>query len=444
MNCITVRVGVHREGNGVATLTISLEEPPIGLGEARDLPCTPSDPEFLLAPGGDGAVSKAGDRLCTGLAGGHPDIGEVLQQAMHDVDGDRRPFYVELRAGAEAERIPWEALSLPDGTFVGLDLRWSIARVVASRIPQPGTRPFAPPLRIAVLLSCFGVPAAQEWAEIEAAVRGTALDVELLVFAGESDLADTIAQSNLPGLHVEGVPEPAFADELKRGIAKFRPHVIHFFCHGSTDQGPHLELASTADWLRGDAQTSLFLEAEAIGEFSDPIERTWLAVLNCCEGAASREQLHSLARNLVFDAGFPAVVGMREPILSEDATSFSRGFFRELFSAVLDCTAAGGGQLDWTKLLVDPRRNLVRRAGGVFTATARDRREWTLPVLYLRPDSFVLSPPTPAAAPSTGQELLLLELLRTMRSAASPDSPAPYLAELDQRIAELERRAGGP
>lgn len=439
MNCITLRVGVH-QAEGIDRLTVSLEEPPIGDGTDRDLPCAPDDPAFRLPGLADDEVRRAGERLYRGLAG-HPDLDLALGQAKGDAPGSRRPLYVWLRAGANAEQIPWEALCLPDGTFMGLDPRWSIARMVKPRVGDPGARPFAPPLRMAVMLSCWDIPADQEWAELEAAVRATPLAVELLVFAGEPELQGTIANSGL-SVQVEGVPEPERADELKRQIAAFRPHVVHFFCHGSTNQGPHLELASTADWLRGSADTSLFLEADAVGELSDQIERAWLVVLNCCEGAALSDQLQSLARNLVFDAGFPAVVGMREPILSADATSFSRVFFRALFDAVQACMNSGGGELDWTALLVDPRRTLVQRAGGVFGVTAQGRREWTLPVLYLQPDTFVLTPA--AAAPATSHEVLLLELWQAMRAAATgPDTPPAYVAELDARIAELERRARG-
>jgi hypothetical protein len=438
VNCIVIRVGVQREESGLERLVVSLDQPPLGPGDFRHLPCAPTDPEFTLAADRDEAetVRTAGNRLYAGLAGGHPDIGQALTQATGAQPGDRRPLYVQLRAGAEAEQIPWETICLPDGTFLGLDDRWSVARTVISQVPQSGIRAFEPPLRVAALLSCFGIPAEQEWAELAAAVERSPVPVKLLVFAGEPQLQDTVADSPLD-VEVAGLPDPGYVDQLKRKIASFRPHVLHFFCHGSTDQGAHLELATTADWDRGRPDTSLFLEAAAIGDFSDPVDRSWLAVLNCCEGAASHEQLYSLARDLIVEAGFPAVVGMREPILSDDATSFSRAFYPALFAAVADRAAAGAGPLDWSALLVDPRRNLVQRRGGVFGASAAKRREWTLPVLYLRTDDFVLAPPSPERP--TGHDLLLLEILRTMRSAAPPDAPADYRAELDAKIAEIER-----
>lgn len=438
MNSLVIRVTLHRPQDGPDRLSVGLERPPLGDGETRDLPCAPTDPEFLLVADGERmeVVRSAGDRLYEGLAGGHPDIAQAFSRITALQPGERWPIYVRFRAGSAAERIPWETIRLPDGTFLGLDSRWSVARLVDSANPQNGPRPFRPPLRIAALLSCFGIPAAEEWAGLREAVERSPVPVELLVMVGEPDLEDVIANEGLANVEVTGLRGPEDAAELRRAISTFRPHVLHFFCHGSTDQGPHLELATSVDWLQNTTEHSLFLQADEIAEFSDRIDRAWLAVLNCCEGAASHDQIHSLASDLIALRGFPAVVGMREPILSDDASSFSRSFYPALFAAVKRASEGGEEALDWSALLVDPRRGLVARRGGVFTASAAQRREWTLPVLYLGQDDFVLTTPPPTESP--GGTLLLLELLRGMRAAARPTAPPGYLAELDERIAALE------
>jgi hypothetical protein len=103
----------------------------------------------------------------------------------------------------------------------------------------------------------------------------------------------------------------------------------------------------------------------------------------------------------------------------------------------------GSATLDWSVLLVGPRRTLVERQGGPFTASAARRREWTLPVLYLRPDDFTLVVPSPeqkagvdeVSASGAG---VLLKALRAMRASTGADAPPAYVANLDQRIAQLE------
>jgi hypothetical protein len=449
VNPVEIRIGIHRTARADERLWIGLERPPLGDGATSDFACLPDEPEFSLTSAGeseDEIVGAAGERLYAGLAEANDEIALALAQIIGVPDGDRRPLLVRIRAGAQAERIPWETLRLPDGTFLALDARWSLARVVDPRVPPSGPPPFSPPLRVAALLSAFGVPAAGEWGELRQAVDDSPVDVELLVFAGEPALEDQIRAAALPNVTVAGLPGNTELEQLQRQIADFRPHVLHFFCHGSSEDGPHLELATPGDFLAGFPQDPLILESRQIAAFSSSRERVWLAVLNCCEGAASRDKIHSLARDLIFESGFPAVVGMREPILSDDATSFSRSFYPALLAAVGEAVDQGSATLDWSVLLVGPRRALVERQGGPFTAAAARRREWTLPVLYLRPDDFTLVVPSPeqqvgvedVPADAAG---VLLEVLRAMRGGTGADAPPAYIADLDQRIARLEGHA---
>lgn len=443
MNGVVIRVGVLRGQDDA--LIISLERPPLGSGADQNLACHASDPVFVLEPA-DGdldVVRAAGARLFEGLSE-HEDIRDALIQALGVAHDGRSPLLVELRMGGDAERIPWEAICTLDGQFLALDARWSVGRIVGSRVAAAATRSFRPPLRVVAFLSCLGVPAFGEWAGLAAAVDNSPVAVELLVLAGEPDLEQAIADEQRPNVEVTGLPGIHDFENLRRRISEFRPDVLHFFCHGSTRDGPHLDLGTQSDWRRETTLSSLTLECEQIGQFCDPIVRPWLAVLNCCEGAATTGEIHSLARDLVYEVGLPAVIGMREPIRGEDATSFSASFYPALFDAVARLSSEGPAPVDWPSLLVGPRQALASRPGQPFSASAARRREWTLPVLYVHPDEFRLGPapadqPVTDASETPESRLVLLEVLRALRVSAAPTSPTDYVETLDRRIAELER-----
>ena len=439
MTDVMVRVSTLWEAEGPNRLVAYLERPPLPGRGTRSLGCAATD--FSLA-GLPRAVQRAGEKLYERLTD-HPEFSAALVQAMGTANNGRCPMLIHLDADSEADRIPWEILCAPGGIFLGLEPRWSVARVIDSTIPLSGAVAFQPPLRITALLSCLGIPAADEWAALIEAVDETPVPVEILALVGEPDLEQQIADEGRPNVRVLGVPGPGDDEELRRQVVTFRPHIIHFFCHGSMLDGAHLELATQTDWIRLAAEeqvmvSSLSLEPSQIAALSDPVERPWLAVLNCCQGAAAEGEIHSLASNLVYAGGFPAVIGMREPIASDDASHFSARFYPALFQAVDRITGGTSGVLDWSGLLVGPRRGLIQRRGGVFSAAAAERHEWTLPVLYLRPEEFLVAS-RPTASPA---DLLQLDVFQSLRRSAPAGSPPSYVEELDQRIAELQRRIG--
>jgi hypothetical protein len=435
MSGVMVHVSTLQEDEGPGRLVVYLERPPLPGRGTRNLGGTATD--FTLT-GPPQAIKQAGETLYARLTQ-HPEFSTALVQAMAIASGGRCPLFIHLDADGDADRIPWEILCAPGGTFLGLEPRWSVARVVDSTVPLPGTVAFQPPLRIAALLSCLEISAADEWAALIEAVDGSPVPVEILALVGEPDLEQQIADEGRPGVRVLGIPGPEDDEELRNQVVTFRPHILHFFCHGSIRDGAHLELATQADWISRATVSSLFLEPNQVAALGDPVERPWLAMLNCCQGAAAEGEIHSLASDLVYTGGFPAVIGMREPIASDDASQFSARFYPALFDSVGRIAEGVSGVLDWSGLVVAPRRGLVQRRGGVFSTAAAERHEWTLPVLYLRPEEFQVGnapPPNPA-------DILQLEVFRSMRRSATASSPPSYVAELDRLIGELERRVGG-
>jgi hypothetical protein len=112
--------------------------------------------------------------------------------------------------------------------------------------------------------------------------------------------------------------------------------------------------------------------------------------------------------------------------------------------------------LDWSKFLVHPRRGLAEKRGQVINLSAEERKQWTLPVLYLRGQELLItralpasgdvdggrSGPPPADAPPVDPVVTAkLELLREMLEGLSADAPEHYRNHLRAHITRLE--AGG-
>lgn len=486
---VVVRVSHHHRRRGQRSLVVSLEAPALGEGNSSDFGCDIGDAIFAQlaqAIPEANSIRAAGELLFEGLAS-NDDVRTAFGQARLATGTDRYPVLLELRADETIEALPWETLYMPDGGFLGLDARWSVGRRVDSRENTPAEGVLPATLQMAAVLSCLGISAEEEWAQLRTAVEKSALDLEVLLFVGEPDLAEGLAAEELPWVRaVRGIPAGAenlravFAEERSNGFA---PQILHFFTHGSTDGGPHLEIATPSDWEGRNAarQSSLTLDPSQVRDLTEPDTRPWMIVLNSCLGAApvtddrgaattadararQREATHSLARELVRGGGFPAVVGMREPIETSDATVFSSHFYPQLFEALAALPHGKATALDWSKLLVRPRRGLAEGPGQVIGMSAPERKQWTLPVLYLRGQELLITrtepagpagnagnglpsvgggPGRPAAAAAPVDPLVTakLELLREMLEGLSADAPEQYRNDLKAHIARLESGA---
>jgi hypothetical protein len=429
---VTETVGEARDRQ----LWLSLEEPPVD-GVAR-LRYTGSEPELLnltAQPLSADSVRAAGRFLFDKLTA-HPAVGLEFKHAVTPT-GPPLQLYVELCAEDLAESVPWEMLCSPNDDFLSLDTRWPVSRRVRALDGTAGVRGFRPPLRVALLLSCLDITAAQEWQQIWTVLSAAPFPVEVLALVSEEELRREITAIDDPQITVKGLPTEIA--ELQQLVSMFKPHVVHVFCHGSLENGPHLELAVAPDWKPGTPLRSVLLEPHQINELSNPAEPTWLAVLNCCEVGAPAGAIHSLARDLVSKGPFSAAIAMREPIRPEDAVSFSGGLYPGLIAAVHRVVEAAGTatDIDWASMMVEPRRRLCQNHPKrlTFTEAARSTKQWTLPVLYVRPTAFQASLDTRPTRPA---ESLTLELLRVVRSQLPPGAPVNLRAAIDTKIAQLE------
>jgi len=151
------------------------------------------------------------------------------------------------------------------------------------------------------------------------------------------------------------------------------------------------------------------------------------------------------------------VVGMREPVETSDATVFSSHFYPQLFEALRQLPRGAPTALDWSKFLVHPRRGLAELSGQVIDIAAQERKQWTLPVLYLRGQELLITRAQPASgdaddegsgrsaaesAPVDPVVTAKLELLREMLEGLSADAPDQYRDNLKAHVRRLETGAG--
>lgn len=370
------------------------------------------------------AVMQHGRQLRQALAQ-HPAIAQMLQLLAMAPPSQVTPIYFYLQA-PEAEQLYWEALyDDTQNTFLALDLRWPIGRIADALATQP-----APPfykfegaLRLAAVLSALNAPAAAEWDNLRQAIEAAGaagLSVETLLLVGEESLHNAvqsaIANGALTGVRVKLID--ATVDRLEGALDEFKPHVLHFFCHGAVDHGvSRLEVATALDWAAGADVASLVLPVEQLVALP-AMRQTWLVVLNCCEGGAATPQLHSMAHTLVA-RGAPAAVGMLEPIAAADAHRFCAGFypalFREIAQALAQANNAQPVPIEWS---VSLRAARIQIYSG---ADPKSDRAWVLPVLYARPELF--------------------QVVRADPPATSPGQPAPNGANSVAALQSLLQRA---
>jgi len=417
------------------TWMVRLEKAPVNIPDARrpfPFNCVPSamppwdDPE---------AVKQHGRRLLAELEN-HPAVKQAIAQALMVPHGETRPVYFQLYERA-AEQLCWETLYTDTAAFLGLDARWPIGRIADSVIDRQLTpQDFSPPLRIAAILSALGRPAVQQWQSLRdaaGAARANGLEVEVLVLVAEDELLASIQgdiADGMPWLRVAAVPDRI--QVLEGLLADFEPQILHFFCHGSASHGvPRLEIATILDWMEDKTTGSLKLSVDDLQGMS-ALAKVWLVVLNCCESGRADENSHSMAHMLVSNV-VPAAIGTLEPFDASDAHELSLGFYPFLLQALADILAApqNGGvvELEWATALRGARRGLSEK----HQNDPSNHREWALPVLYARKESFLLRVAGNAGVPAEAVQVWKqrAEVVAGQLKALPPDTdPAVRAAVL--------------
>jgi len=443
-----------------------LESPKTYAQAARAYPLKskPGSAPFVELRSGDGSpdlVNQAGESLFADLAM-HPAVKPALEAALQQTEGGFSPICFRLDDVVDADMLPWEAVRSGTSGFLALDLRWPIVRLRETTESAPRLiYEFAEPVRIVVVLSAAGssadtrAPALPQWEKIRKTLcrhsaKPGAIPLEVTILACEATLVQTIRDAAVPGVSADLIADK---EDLIGKIRDKQPHLLHFFCHGTSDETPHLQIGTRLDWEL-EREPSIGLEARELRQRGDRDQNVWLVTLNCCESATRARDARSLANSLVA-AGFPAALGMRESIDVETAHLLCEFFYPAVFELIGSVPEGGRPlEIEWAAALHEARSGLVNSsAGGALPqAAAKASKTWTIPVLYTRREPIQLRRLPGGISPAKQKILDFVRGLQQQRAKAAEDykdlgeaALAPLLAGFDKKIKEeLERLENTP
>lgn len=430
----TAVIEIARFGRGLsARLSKSMSPPPGALGfQPIGL-----DPAELPKLDTSQNVDAYAERISRALHA-HPAIRAELAQLAStaaDVGASLR-----FQLGDFGEECRWEVLSaLPQARFLALNGACTVTRIVQSGFSsEAGVQALGLPVRMAAFLSAANETAAQEFEAICEAVlaaRRNGVDLACRIYLGEQALLDAPVEAR----GIEVFPMPSSPLDIEKALKDDPVQILHFFCHGLVETGERiLELATIRDWDAGAPNGSVALSVDRLRQVLLATGSTWITVLNSCSGAASVDQLHSMALVLAQRAS-PFVVGMAEPIAAVDATLFAGAFYERLFEilkAGLDEVAAGRRTVLDLAPAVVPARDALHQRYRSMPPDAFGR--WCLPIMYERdtPLEVEAIPAEPRQALAAQEMRIRIEFvsgaLRILPATAPVEVRASLLALLDE------------
>jgi len=407
----------------------------------------------------DNVVKAAGEQLHQMLSR-HPAVSLALQNVVSN-ENTTNPVCFFLDP-PDADALPWEALHDPVKGFLALKNVWPIVRMQSSSLDFQDEQYFEPPLRIMAILSAAGadsasrVPGKPEWESLLGAgadrLNAAGLPVRLRVLVGEEQLKNAIdaTAENQDWVSADWIIDK---DQVFSAIRTFSPHILHFFCHGTTEFSPHLQIGNRSDWVAG-TEGSIAISADELRGRADPQKFIWVVTLNACETATQTKDARGLARELV-SQGFPAAIGMREKAEASHAHKLCRLFYRAVVRLLLSIPEGGPSQeLEWASAMYEARTELGGQGQPSIPlqVAARTCKYWTIPVVYTRPEPFKIKRMASQPSLTLPEKIRLLEERRTLLSeredvAADRNTPEEIktgiLREFDDRIEQIDKRLRG-
>ena len=423
-------------------LQLSLVEPSgiQGAGDWYPFPCATTDPAIQSFMNGTSPVTAVGGYLAQGLRS-HPAVNQALTGLLiADPNNGTSPLFVRMTIDSEA--LPWETL-YDQNAFLALDRLTPVARMGLGFQWAPAVD-FEPPLRIMAVLGAAEVPAIGEWKALADGLANTTFPIAISVLYAEDDVRDAVRAFDHPSIEATAEPVPSTPTALVQKIMAFRPNLLHVFSHGpSVNESAWLQIATRASWPNATGN-HVVLETKDLGTKAIT-DSVWVLSLNVCRGAAAGGS-GSLVYSLL-NRGFPVVAGMREPEDDIDAHLFCRGFYRAM-TDLLGRPIAGGPDvdLDLAALMYEPRLEICNghSNGAPCSQAAMTSREWTLPVLYVRPFGLTIRRRQPAGVRSPrrwGPRPPAVDM-----AVPAPAAPGPVAPVVDGPVdvvmspAEQERR----
>lgn len=353
--------------------------------------------------------------------------------------GRPSPIYLRMDDKEPAE-YPWESLfDTENERFLALGDASPIARVVPGG-STPQRLYAALPLRMVAVLSAIKADSAGEWRSLRAAVETSGLDIRVHVIVGERDLLKTIEAEKLSWVTCELLSSH---DTVRRALVDVDPQLVHLFCHGRNAGKPHLELATPRGHAANPKVSNVQIGAGDLPRNAAP--SAWLVTLNCCASASDTAGVRGLAAALVSDGGFPAAIGMREPITDDDAHLICQQLYTEVLTRLRDAFAANTElEAEWAGPLSFARRALSRAyANGMGADVAATKhRNWTVPILCVDAGRRTIDPI--AVHPTRTDVRKVLKEMQTIERAEVLQTSSIARHEIQVRLDELRARLGEP
>lgn len=380
--------------------------------------------ELKVRPLRAGLVKECGDKLCASLAA-NPGVLATLDRFQTPPRDTRHPIYVSI-GDPEHENLPWEAIWRQSVEFYALGQHWPIARLPsASDDTKVAERVIGEVPRIMAVIAAEGADIDGEWTGFNKLLDQFPDRIDMHVLLASDQLKARIEKLKLPRVQCSWIGETA--DDVIQRIRTWSPNIVHFFCHGTSQNGGSLSVVNRLGETVKIPRDKLLQLRENDG--------LCLVVLNCCLGgnADPNDHASSIARELV-KAGLPAVVAMREIITDKSANAFTSSFYAELFvrlRACLDAHPAGdNGPIEvpddtWLDALFHARQAL--NPAGMLPA---DALEWTLPLIYVRRGGLQFTRRTESNARKAAEAGVLRDWQKILQAqGAFPDELRKLLEE---------------
>ncbi len=381
--------------------------------------------ELKVRPLRQGLVKECGDDLCASLAT-NPGVMATLNRFQTPPQDTRHPIYVSI-SHPEHENLPWEAIWRQSVEFYALGEHWPIARLPsASDDTKVAQRVIGEVPRIIAVIAAEGANIEGEWSGFKKLLEQFPDKIDMHVLLASDQLKARIEALALPRVECSWVGETA--DDVIRRIRTWDPNIVHFFCHGTSQNGGSLSVVNRlGDTVKIPRDKLLQLKEN---------DGLCLVVLNCCLGgnADPNDHASSIARELV-KAGLPAVVAMREIITDKSANAFTSSFYAELFVRLRACLnahpAGNNGPITvpddtWLDALFHARQAL--NPEGMLPA---DALEWTLPLIYVRRGGLQFTRRTESDPRKAAEAGVLRDWQKILQAYGAPDD---VLKRLEERL----------
>lgn len=367
----------------------------------------------------------------------HTNAQSALTATLNSPIGETsREIRIQIETIAKvAHDLPWETLWMPGQGFVALSQDLPFSRIVppvnADNVRPTGT--FDGTLKMVVILAAAGVPASAQWRAIEqASTQWPADKFECLLFVDTPQLKQQIEADigGRPGFTVKLVP--LAVDDLVKAIGDFAPHIIHLFCHGQSDAGGVLEIATPNSAL---GQPPLFLRPNPLASAA---RSSWLVILNACSTGETDPEANtnSMACTLV-ELGVPFVTSMRQRIAATVADKFAKAFLGRFLHDLAEDFETGAAFKPRVAGAVMAARRQIMDALQPAPLFQRRYKEWTLPILCTSIAPFELRPVSKITEQKAAETLAAIRMLQSLLDSGTADDDKTR--KIEARLTQLEQ-----